>query len=296
MPSIVQYLTEAVDDQLGRPSYCRQVKNCDEWFVTDPVFSFVQHGMKKGTTGYRVGYHYQNHDESVRFNLVHSPLMAQLFKRNLAFQTMVEVIRRTAKYRDYHWIYWSSGEAVKSGLKGNQLVGGSSSDFIRQLEIFDAQHDFVRDMFPRMPNTGKGDGPARWAGNTFYLNLADRSKRLGTKEEVAKLVSASWPLFLCLYPVKPIERRTASLARSLRAKKILKACEFSNLGLSPAAGIDSLCRGEVQGAHIKPHALGGSDRFENGLWLCEYHHRATEGRLSGSRNEMVLSIKFSRTE
>jgi hypothetical protein len=43
------------------------------------------------------------------------------------------------------------------------------------------------------------------------------------------------------------------------------------------------CAGQVQGAHIKPHAFSGLDKAENGLWLCEHHHRATEGKLQGTR-------------
>ncbi|HEX5268846.1 MAG TPA: hypothetical protein VFW33_00100 [Gemmataceae bacterium] len=45
-----------MSEKLGRPAHCRKVRNRQQWYVSDPVFSFVQHGMKKGDTGYRVGF------------------------------------------------------------------------------------------------------------------------------------------------------------------------------------------------------------------------------------------------
>lgn len=294
VPLIVRRLSEAVGDRLGRPAYCRRVKNRDDWFVTDPVFSFVQHGMKKGTTGYRVGYFFDSENRTVLFVLVHSPLMARLFKRNLALPTLLDVVQRTAAYRQSHGVYRSSKLALRGGVDGDRIEADSVAEFVGHLRDFDERHGFIQDMFPRVPNQGKGGGAARWAGNTFYLYLADVEELEESRANVARLVESSWPLFLCLYPVKPIERRTASLARSLRARGIPRVCEFASIRLLPGAGISPLCRGEVQGAHIKPDALGGSDRAENGLWLCEFHHQATEGRLSGSRNgsgvEVVLTV------
>ena len=81
----------------------------------------------------------------------------------------------------------------------------------------------------------------------------------------------------------------------MRAAKIPIACEFASImdldRLVGAGEVSPLCRGERQGAHIKPDALGGSDRPENGLWLCEYHHRATEGKLTGRRNGTDLDVR-----
>lgn len=292
VPLIVQRLSEAVSDRLGRPAYCRSVRNRDDWYVTDPVFSFVQQGMKKGATGYRVGYLFDSERNTIRFVLVHSPLMARLFKRNLAFPTLLDVVQRTASYRNSHWLLWSSKLAVRKGFKIDRIEAESLAEFVGHLRDFDERHGFIQDMFHRVGFRGKGEGAAHWAGNTFYLHLADQLDELASRASVARFVEASWPLFLCLYPVNPIEHRTASLARSLRVSGVPRVCEFTSIRLPSGTGISPLCRGEVQGAHIKPDALGGSDRAENGLWLCEYHHRATEGRLSGNRNGPKVKVAF----
>lgn len=47
IPAIIRRLSDVVSNKLGRPSYCRKVKNENEWYIYDPVFSFVQQGMKK---------------------------------------------------------------------------------------------------------------------------------------------------------------------------------------------------------------------------------------------------------
>lgn len=82
-PPVVIECAKALETRLGRASYVRQVKNRDEWFITDPMFSFVQHGLRKGATGYRVGYFFSAEENELAFYMVHSPVMAQLFKNNL---------------------------------------------------------------------------------------------------------------------------------------------------------------------------------------------------------------------
>lgn len=297
-PAVVQQLTDAVSHRLGRPACLRKVKNRDEWFISDPVFSFVQHGMKKGVTGYRVGYRFDFREEphELQFCLVHSPLMSRLFKHNLAFSSLVEVVQRTAAFRDLHWLYRSSRIAQRDGFDGDRIESATATEFVALLHQFDAAHGFLKDMFPRTWNRGKKGTlgkQAKWAGNTFYLALSDRLAGLDSPGAVASLVELSWPLFLCLYPLKPIQQRMAQLARSLRAKRIPRACEFAAITMSPCALIDPLCRGEVQGAHIVPDSRGGSDKAENGLWLCEYHHQATEGHLAGCRNGVGLEVQYT---
>jgi hypothetical protein len=291
-PRIVERLADAVGEKLGRPAYCRKVLNQDEWYISDPVFSFVQHGMKKGATGYRVGYRVDLGQKVIFFNLVHSPVIALLFKRNLVFSSLIQVVQATASWRRLHWIYHSSKLAVRSGRDGQPLQADSLSNFVSLLEEFDHTHGFISDMFPKCRNTGKGEGQARVAGNTFYLLLADRLKPLHSQAGIDYFVEASWPLFLCLYPIKPIEGRSASLARNMRIRDIPQVCEFPFIRLPEGVAISPLCRGTIQGAHIKPDSLGGSDRAENGIWLCEYHHRTTEGKLSGRRNTGGLEVRF----
>ena len=130
------------------------------------------------------------------------------------------MIQATAGWRRLHWIYRSSKLAARSGKDGQPLQADSLSDFVVLLEEFDHTYGFISDMFPKRRNTGKGEGPARVAGNTFYLLLADRLKSLQSRAGIDQFVEASWPLFLCLYPIRPIEGRSASLARNLRIRGI----------------------------------------------------------------------------
>jgi hypothetical protein len=295
LPEDVRRLSDAVSEKLGRPSHCRKVKNRDHWFVQDPVFSFVQHGMKKGNTGYRVGYQYQKKDRSLWFILVHSPIIAGLFKRNLALSTLLKVLEMTAQFRDCHYMLWSSKLAARDKSKKDTMHAYEKTfkDFADSIKPSDDGFDFVEDLFPIVPNTGKAEGKAKYAGNTFCLLLSNKDASFDSTESIRHLVEMSWPLFLCLYPVRPIEKRTAALARKMIAKKIAKTCEFSLIDLPPNSGISPLCRGQIQGAHIKPDALGGADLPENGMWLCEYHHRLTEGKLSGSRADGLLDVRFT---
>ena len=78
-PEAVRILTDPVSSKLDRPAHCRKVKNREEWFVYDPVFSFVQLGMRRGT-GYRGGYNYKTNNDSLWFILVDSPVLADLFR------------------------------------------------------------------------------------------------------------------------------------------------------------------------------------------------------------------------
>jgi hypothetical protein len=270
LPSAVRRLTDVVGNKLGRPAHCRKVRNSDEWYIYDPVFSFVQQGMKKGNAGYRVGYMYKYNTHSVWFRLVHSPIVAKLFKRNLVLSSMIEVLRSTVKYRRRHYLQWSSKEAVRSGSKRGcrAIYSDSFDDFVGCIEEFDSQFGFVDDLFPKKPTTGKGKGNAPVAGNTFYLKLCDKSSSIRSLSSLTHLVDHTWQLFLCLYPVKPIESRTAGLARKLRSRGIPRICEFESIALPRGLDISPLCRGEVQGAHIKPDALGGSDLSFGPLCHC----------------------------
>jgi hypothetical protein len=252
--------------------------------------------MRKGQTGYRVGYRIDLTHQRISFVLEHSPLIARLFKKNLVLSSMIAVLRSTEEFRHWHGVYRSSRQALSSGANGDLIEGRSLAEFVNLIEAFDRSHGFVKDMFPKRRNTGKREGAAPVAGNSFYLSLANRPEVLESPTDVRLVVERSWPLFLCLYPIEPIEKRSASLARSMRIAKIPQQCEFfriKGVDVGTSGGhIGPLCRGGVQGAHIKPDALGGSDRAENGIWLCEYHHRATEGKLAGRRNVNSLGVQF----
>ena len=213
------------------------------WYIYDPVFSFIQRGMKSGGTGYRVGYVYRGDDQTVRFYLVHSPILAKLFKRNLTLPTMVEVIRSTSEYRIDHFGYRSSKQAVRPGRDGDSSESCDLENFVDQLKKFDQTHDPLADMFPARRSTGKEKGRSRVGGHTFYLLLAEKARMIRSGFGVARLVGLTWPLFLCLYPTKPKERRAAGLARSMRVRGIPKVCEF------PSIRVPSLQRRSSRGPH-----------------------------------------------
>jgi hypothetical protein len=218
--------------------------------------------------------------------------MAQVFKHNLVFSSLTEVIHATAEFRDQHLMFRDSKQSALAGKKGEWIEMDSLYKFIAQLYEIDQKYGFVKDLFSKPDNTGKGGGKARHAGNTFYLLLANDMDMLQSQASVKKLVDVSWPLFLCLYPVKPLEKRSAALSRNLKARGVLKVCEFTSIQFPEGVCLSPLCRGIIHGAHIKPHSLGGSDRPENGIWLCEFHHRTTEGKLRGQRDGSTLKVRF----
>lgn len=292
IPHIVTMLADTLGRKLGRPSYVRQVKNRNEWFVTDPMFSFVQHGLHKGATGYRVGFFYFAEEDGIAFYLVHSPIMAQLFKKNLRLPSLIHVASETASLRQKSFLQWSSRSARRQGKKWTLIEETFVEDFVAVLHDVDSAHGFVSDLFPPIENQKTGNGSAKWAGNDFFLLLAEGVSAL-SNDRLASVVELSWPLFVCLYPVFAIEQRVASLARNLAAANLPKRCEYCCIADRPSeSGVSALCRGEIEGAHIKPHSLGGTDRMENGLWLCQYHHRETEGRLVGSRKGGTFNVRF----
>jgi hypothetical protein len=47
LPTIARYMIDAVSERLGRPAHCRKVSTWEQWYVYDPVISFVQQGVKK---------------------------------------------------------------------------------------------------------------------------------------------------------------------------------------------------------------------------------------------------------
>lgn len=165
---VVTNLLESVSEKLGRPAHCRKVMNRDEWYVYDPVFSFVSRG-KRGISQYRVGYRIALDVHEVIFTLLHNRVLAGICKHNLVMSTMLDVIRITASFRHAHWIYRSSKLAYSVGFDGDRIEASSLAEFISQLDSFDGSRGFVKDMFPKRESTGKGGGAALGAGNTFYL-------------------------------------------------------------------------------------------------------------------------------
>jgi hypothetical protein len=156
--------------------------------------------MKQGQTGYRVGYRYKGSNKSVYFSLVHSPIIARLFKHNLVISSLIEVLSSTSAYRSYHFVYRSSRWAMRSGMErdGDRLGSRSITGFIEQLKTFDDQIGFVDDLFPVRQNTGKGAGRAPVAGNTFYLRLADKGAMLRSRRSLGFLSLPGPCIFACI--------------------------------------------------------------------------------------------------
>lgn len=76
-------------------------------------------------------------------------------------------------------------------------------------------------------------------------------------------------------------------------QKVERKCEFRSIQGSSQEMFDAEGSGVVQAAHIKPHSKGGSDKLTNGLWLCEKHHRMTEGKLTCSRDLESIDVKYA---
>jgi hypothetical protein len=252
--------------------------------VYDPVFSFVQRGSTRPIQGYRAGYRFDADESEVWFIVVHSPVMARLFKRNITLETLSGVLLESEHFRrDHRLSYSSRNYARTSGRDLSHIGDGSLSGLFNELRMVERDGGFVADLFTGRPNQCVGDAPAIVAGNTFYVKLADNRSRIRTTRGLTELIDLTWPLYLCLYPIKPIEKRNASLARSLRTRGIERKCEYERIRNRRRGRVDRLCRGEIQGAHIQPHGKGGDDRADNGIWLCALHHRLTEGKLKGCR-------------
>lgn len=284
VPPVVSMIADAVRARLGREPHVRQVKNEREWWISDPVFSFIQHGFRKGATGYRVGFFYSEELDLFSFRLVHSPVMAKLLKGNFSVETVADVVKKTAKYRGRSFIFWGSRTAWKAGKREAAIEEDRISKFLDELCGWENDIGIKNDLFPSIQNQGKGIGVAKWAGNDFGLLLGERVSRFDASA-IGRLVAGAWPMMLMLYPREAMEKRVASLARNLTAAGIPKACEVSRIaGIEKLPGQATACAGRLEGAHIKPHALGGTDLASNGLWLCQRHHRLTEGRLAGSRS------------
>ncbi len=284
--SSIDNLADAVSGQLGRPCSLRKVKNRPEWWIADPVFSYLNHGH----TGYRVGFHLDTVSATLHFSMVHSRFVASIFKQNLLSNTLVEVLRNTERYRKLHAISWDSKFNFNKYKKSLiNIANDDFADFIGLVEYFNKKYDFVKDLFPSVPNTGIGGGKACSAGNTFYLRLADRVEVLSSRTAIGEVVGLAWPLFLYLYPFKTIQKRDSSLARKMRSAKIRRSLRDTT---------DSIqrwilrSRTRVWGScRLLTSSLTRSAAPTmpiTALWLCESHHRATEGKLKGTRQSVLV--------
>ena len=285
-PRVVSWVFEAVSAHLGRSANIRADKTGRYWFVNDPTFSYLQVGLKGGVTDYRAGFMVETDPVAISFRTVHTPTIARVFRENVSFDVLLQALDQTHQFRHANLLFYSSRRLAKAGGNIARIEATKYRTFRTQLLAHHEQANLVKDLFPVLQNRGKGPGKARKAGHDFFLLLADKATLLSRKARVAAVVDAAWPLFQCLYPKESPRRRNAILAAKLRTAGVLQVCEFSQIQRRTIFNIDSACAGRIEGAHIKPDALGGSDEPSNGLWLCQRHHRATEGLLKGKRGNV----------
>lgn len=285
-PRIVRWVSDAVSVHLGRPAQVRAEKNGRYWFVNDPTFAYLQVGLKTGVTDYRAGFLVESNPDVISFGMFHTPTLAQLFRSNVSFKSILQVLDATQQYRRSSLLAYSSKQQAKIGGNNARFEHTKHQDFRSELVAHDIQNNLVKDLFPVLPNQGKGVGKAHKAGNDFILLLANKATVLARKAPVVQVIEAAWPLFQCLYPKQSPRKRDASLAAKLRTARIAQVCEFSQIKGRAMFKVGNTCEGRIEGAHIKPDAFGGSDEPSNGLWLCQRHHTATEGFLKGKRGSV----------
>jgi hypothetical protein len=282
-PEAVLALQSAVSLKLGREAQVRRVNNGDQYYVTDLLFSYVQKAARNLSTGYRVGYRLDMDGGSVDFSIIHSPIMLKNFLANASDELLLRVLRETRQHREYQAVLWSS---KASDGQTRVLNEDSFAEFCRMLP-----REWVEDI--TVPRTKQVNVGSRTTVRSYFeMRLGSLEYSASISKDLSRIVEKSWPLFLCLYPGNPIIARNASLARSLKAQKIAQRCEFEKITISKSHNISRECNGRIEGAHIEPYIRGGGDRATNGLWLCAYHHRCTEGKLTGSRARETVLVKL----
>jgi len=274
-PDIVNEIVRTVSEKLGREAIFRKVNNREQYFILDLAFSYFQKADRNRRNDYRSGYlYYRVKDKNyLLFVLAHSPIMTAFFKKNFDYDIFRSIIIDTNKFRDEHYMRFKR--------KGNQeeIRTNDFQEFLGKLDEIESS-GFVKSVFAKSTTGKTGDG------NIFGLRLSSDFR----PKDINKIIEKSWDLFLWLYPSKPIFQRNASLNRSLQ--KIENKCEIGEINNLPDSIHKTACSGQTEGAHIKPHKKGGSDKLQNGVWLCQRHHRLTEGKLDGKRGLNVFEVKY----
>ncbi len=274
-PEIVNDIVSAVSDKLGREAISRKVNNREEYFVLDLAFSYFHKADRNRRNDYRSGYLFFEKDglNYLLFVLAHTPIMTSFFKKNFDYEVFKSIIKDTASYRDEHLLRFKK-DGINERIKKTNI-----QEFLHKLDEIEI-NGFTRSVF------GKDTKGKTGVGNIFVLSLG----RGFSKIDVSKIIAKSWYLFLWLYPSKPVFTRNAALNRSL--KKVEAQCEISKIKNVPQNILSSVCSGQIEAAHIKPHKQGGSDKISNGIWLCNTHHRITEGKLEGCRGIDSFEVNY----
>jgi hypothetical protein len=276
-PEIVDDIVRAVSEKLGREAISRKVNNRNEYFVLDLAFSYFQKADRNRRNDYRGGYLYFEKEgkKHLLFVLAHTQIMTSFFKNNFEYDIFKNIILDTAQYRDEHFLRF------KKNSKYDRIKTTNIQEFLHKLDEIE-KNGFGRSVF------GKDAKGKTGVGNIFVLCLG----RGFNQNDISKIIAKSWYLFLWLYPSKPVFTRNASLNRSLQ--KIAAKCEIGKIKNLPKNILRTVCSGQIEGAHIKPHKHGGSDKLSNGLWLCKNHHRMTEGVLEGCRGIDTFEVNYKK--
>lgn len=274
-PEIVDDIVRTVSEKLGREAISRKVNNREEYFILDLAFSYFQKADRNRRNDYRGGYLFFEKDEKnhLLFVLAHSPIMTSFFKNNFNYEVFRSIVQDTAAYRDEHFL------RLKKNGKYERIKTTNIQEFLHELDEIE-KNGFTRSVF-RKDSAGKTG-----LGNIFALSIG----RGFNQKDVSKIIAKSWYLFLWLYPSKPVFTRNASLNRNLQ--KVEAQCEIGKINNIPKNILSSACSGQIEAAHIKSHKQGGSDKLSNGIWLCNHHHRITEGRLEGCRGIDTFQVNY----
>jgi hypothetical protein len=288
-PKIVDAILNAVSEKLGREAIVRQVKNTNEWIILDIAFSYFQKADRNRQVGYRSGFSYfidKGNNKRLMFMMVHTPIMFQFFHDNFDYQIFRDIAIKTDKFKKFPVMCYKIYNSQKIGT----FYGGNYENLdnlLTEMDCLEEQLGFAKKLFSKSNSSKAG------LGNTFYFDIANGNNNL-TIKNIPEIIDISWPLFMWLYPSKPLFTRDATLNRAM--KHIYKECEVSKIKDLPATIADEPCEGELQAAHIKPHHLGGNDKVGNGLWLCEKHHKLTEGHLKGARTLEDVNVMYTKKE
>lgn len=274
-PTIVNEIVITVSEKLGREAISRKVNNREQYFILDLAFSYFQKADRNRRNDYRSGYLYYRIKEKnyLLFVLAHSPIMTSFFKKNFNYDIFRSIIVDTGQFRDEHYMRF------KRKGKQEEIRSNDFEEFLGKLDEIESS-GFIKSVFAKSKTGKTGDG------NIFGIRIGSNFG----PEDINKIIEKSWDLFLWLYPSKPIFQRNASLNRSLQ--KVGNKCEINKINNLPDFIRKTACFGLIEGAHIKPHKNGGSDKLENGVWLCNLHHRLTEGKLDGKRSLTIFKVAY----
>jgi len=275
-PAIVNQIRDLTSEKLGREAIIRRIKNRDEYFILDLAFSYFQKADRNKRNDYRSGYLYLQKDSKnhLLFVIAHSPIMINFFSDNFDYSRFREILINTSNFRNEHFIRFAQSTDNKVKYKTKNF-----HELLDKIDNLDKKN-FKKQVFTRP--TSKDSK----SGNIFVINLANGFK----SEDIYNIIEESWDLFMWLYPSKPIFKRNASLNRSLL--KVNRECEADKILGIPSEILKQVCNGQIEGAHIIPHKDGGSDKLENGVWLCNLHHRLTEGKLDGQRTLKKINVVY----